>query len=531
MYVRTKTFKNKDGSTRTYLYLVESVYNKGKVTQKNVACMGRVEDVQSSGLIDRLMESLSAYANQTKVEQKAQKVFPEIARDYGLTLLFRRLWKEGGLEATLKKYLEGGKEQYDVLEAIYSMILNRLSAPSSKRATAEWYREDVHGGAEAGLDLQHYYRAMDLLLANKDSIEHHQYLKVRDLFHLDVTVVFVDTTMISFYTEVDRADPFRTLGHVKNGRHGDPQVVIGLLLSKEGYPIGHEVYPGSLTDAKALPRMLTAIQERFSIKKAILVGDRGMVSKDNLKALEDEGIDYIVGMRMRKVKEVKEDVLGRGGRYSSVKENLEVKEVKVEDRRYVVCLNPLQQDHDWRKRQDVIEKLWEIVDQNKNVKELIHHREYKKYLTITEAKTKVNLKKAEEEERYDGKWVLLTNTDLPTDEVALQYKQLWQVERCFRDLKSDFEIQPAFHWTERRIRAHIFLCVLALQLKWQFKVKFREAYPEESPERALKDLSRLQSVTLNDNGTRYTCRTDLQGEAHKAFKAIGMRPPNRVIEA
>jgi len=222
-------------------------------------------------------------------------------------------------------------------------------------------------------------------------------------------------------------------------------MVVGVVLDNRGVPICSDMWPGNTTDVKTLMPIVERIRKRFPVGRFCIVADRGMISKETVNTLESPEVkmDYILGARMRRVKEVKQEVLSRAGRYQEVVAEgasakdpspLKVKEVLVEGRRYVVCFNPKQAKKDAADREAIIESLKDQIKQG--AKSLVGNKGYRKYVKIERGSVSIDLKKVEEEARFDGKWVLRTNTKLPAAQVALKYKELWQVEQAFRDMKT-----------------------------------------------------------------------------------------------
>jgi transposase len=214
------------------------------------------------------------------------------------------------------------------------------------------------------------------------------------------------------------------------------------VLRRDGIPVTCETWPGNTTDAKTVLPILESLKKRFHIRKVIFVSDRGMVSAANLKALEEAGYDYIVGMKMRGSLEVRDDVLGRSGRYQVVEHNLHVKEDWVEDRRYVICFNPERAEKDRHDREAILERLKEKLARG-GVKDLIPHRGFRRFLK--EGGVEIDDDRVRDDERYDGRYVLRTTTMLPADEVAEAYKQLHWIERLWRELKTVIEVRPIYH--------------------------------------------------------------------------------------
>jgi len=525
MYARTKTFTNKNGSTRTYLQVVEAVREKGKVRQKVVLNLGRIEDLQE-GSLDRLIKSLAKYSKKKWIQTEAEKLMVHQAREWGPDLIFRHLWDRFDLDYLLKRNFHHARTRKELAEAVYAMVLNRISDPLSKRGVDHWIKE-IYRSSFDNLKLHHFYRALDLLAEHKEAIEQDLFAQTRTLFNYQVDLVFWDTT--STYFEGSGPAELGRYGYSKDHRPDRIQVMIGVLMTREGLPIAHEVFPGNTADTATFTRIITEVRQRFNLNRVVFVGDRGMVSKEILDALDRKHIGYIVGMRMRKVKDVAE-VLKTGGRYRAVKENLKVKEVWYDADRYIVCYNPIQAKHDRKAREETVLNLEKQLKNNR-VKSLIGNSGYRRYLVLKkDAIVGINQALLKEEARYDGKYVLRTNSILDTDQVALAYKDLWRVERAFREIKSSLDLRPVYHWKDRRVRGYIMVCFLALVLESALQRKLVEKDIKVEYVYLLRDLQQLKAVELTVGNDSYLCRTELAGTAYEAFRVLGIRPPLKVAE-
>ncbi len=524
MYIRTKTFKNKNGSTRTYLYIVEGKRVNGKVRQRIIANLGRLEKLQE-GELDKLIEGLARFSQRQWIEAKARLVEAKWAKDLGPALVFRRLWEELKLDKVLRKLLSGTEISIDVEEAVFAMVLNRLSDPVSKLGVSRW-KEGVYRPEFERLELHHFYRALDFLADHKDEIEVELFERIKDLFSLELDLVFWDTT--STYFEGRGAEGFCEYGYSKDHRADRVQVILGLLMTREGIPVAHEVFPGATADVETFREVIKDLRSRFRVRRVILVADRGMVSREILEEIEGMGLEYLVGVRMRKLRVMK-DVLGRGGRFREVKGNLKVKEVWHEGRRYLVCFNPEEAERERVEREEMVRKLEEKLKSG-GLKGLIGNRGYRRYLRVKGAEVTIDREVLEEERRYDGKYVLETNTELGVEEAARAYRDLWRVERAFREIKSSLELRPIYHWTEKRIRGHIMVCFLAFVLEVVMMRRLKEVGYEGSYREVMEDVERLKAVEVTVDGKRYLVRTELEGKAYEAFRAVGMRVPGKVLE-
>lgn len=498
---------------------------EGKVRQKVVANLGRLEDLQA-GAIDQMVTSLAKFSTRQWVVRQASQLRAVSAKQWGPAIVFRRLWEELRIESTLARCLSATEVESDFEEAVFAMVLNRLCDPASKLGVMDWMKT-VYRPQWSGLALHHLYRALDFLAEHKDVIERELYSRSVSLFDLRVDLVLWDTT--TTYFEGRQANGLAEFGFSKDKRPDRVQIMVGVLMSRDGFPIAHEVFPGDTAELETFREALRMVKERFNIGRVILVADRGMVSEDLLGEIERAGLEYIVGVKMRKLKAARE-VLARAGRYHVVSDSLQVKEVTVEGVRYVVCLNPMERGRDGKVREEAVASLREKLAKGQT-KQLIGNSAYRRYLRVSGSSVTIDERALKEDERYDGKYVLRTNTRLDPEEVASSYKSLWQVERAFRELKSGLDLRPVYHWTETRIRGHVMVCFLALVLEMALRRKLAAVSDGEVKyDRVLGDLGQLSAVEVKLDDKCYLARTELVGEADVAFRALGMRPPNHVIE-
>lgn len=337
-------------------------------------------------------------------------------------------------------------------------------------------------------------------------------------------MVFIDTTSTYIY----RSDTteLRRHGYSRDRMPDQPQVVICLCVDKRGWPIAWDILPGNTADRSAFVTMIAKLRERFRIRRVIVVADRGMISKDTISLLEgheDAPFDFILGCRMRAQTEVCDDVLSRAGRYRKVEENLEVKEVYVNNRRYVVCRNPLEARKDAAARQAILDKLDKTIAAGP--KSIVGNKGFSRFLRVDKQSISINHEAVEDDARFDGKFVLRTNTELDTADVARAYKSLWRVERAFRETKSTLDVRPIYHHRDDTSTGHIVACFLALRLEVDLQNRLDVRGVDASWPDIMRDLHALQSVVVVLDGERYRLRTDFQGTAWDAFTAAGVRAP------
>lgn len=416
------------------------------------------------------------------------------------------------------------------------MVLNRCLNPRSKLGTLEWGRHQAWCPQVQALGPQNLYRALDFLVEHKEVVERALYSRMTDLLCLDSTLVFYDTTLVSMHSEPVADDEERQL--VRWSRNGSVQFLLALALSRDGLPFAHEVMAGNTTDVTTVKEAVSRLKQRFEIRQCVFVGDRGMVSDDNLRWLCSQDVHFIVGAPMRRSKEVKDGVLATAGRYQEVAENLHLKEVQAEGVRYIVCYNPQEAEHDLQVRESIVSHLEEVLRNppgpgTKEAAALYSHPAYGRYLRrLSDDALRLDRGQVREDERYDGKYVLRTShPKLPKEEVAAAYKQLMMVERSFRSLKSLEELAPVYHWKDRRVRGHVFVCVLAHLLERILERRLAQGGLEDhTAARALEVLDRVHTVPLEVKGRRWLARTEADADVSRVLDALHYRLPPRVRE-
>ncbi len=524
------------------MQIVENRWQEGGSKQHVICSLGRLDELEASGQLERLLSSGAKYSESMMViDAQSRGEAPVIAvRRIGPGLIFERLWRETGLREIIGGRCAGRKFEFPVERAVFITVLNRLFASGSDRSCSKWVQDYGISGADE-LDLHHLYRAMawlgeelpEALQAGrtlaprcvKDLIEEELFFRSRDLFSA-LDLVFFDTT--SIYFEGEGGETLGKRGHNKDHRPDLKQMVVGAVIDNEGRPICCEMWPGNTADVTSLIPVVDRLRSRFSIGRVCIVADRGMISQDTIEELEKREWPYILGARMRAVKEVKQEVLSRAGRYQVVgasRSPLKVKEVIVDDRRYVVCVNEDQAKKDAADRAAILCALEERLKQGD--KSLVGNKGFRRYLATTGDTFRIDYDKAKAESRFDGKWVLRTNTSLPAAEVGLKYKQLWMVEQLFRSAKTLLSTRPVYHKYDRTIRGHVFCSFLALVLRQalQERLEAREVSCEWADIKL--DLDSLTEVELEHAGKRFILRSQPKGTCSTVCRAAGVAlPPN-----
>lgn len=542
MFVRRK----KSGAYQ-YLQIVHNERIDGRVKQRVIATLGRLDVLQKSGQLDALLASCARFAEHSAVltaHRQGRIAAAEKVR-IGPVLVFERLWQQLGLPKIFQRLLAERKFEFDVERAVFLTVLHRLFASGSDRAAEEWRQKYALPGVEP-LQLHHLYRAMAWLgeplsedqqadatpfapRTTKDLIEEALFQQTRDLFS-GLDLVFFDTT--SIYFEGEGGETIGRYGHSKDHRPDRKQMVVGVILDGEGRPVCCELWPGNTTDVTTLIPIVDRLKQRFHIRSVCIVADRGMISRDTIQRLQarDRDVRYLLGARLRSVKEIHEKVLRRGGRYHEVygaKQKstdpapLKVKEVWVDQRRYIVCHNEDQAQKERADREAIVAALRDQL--KRGAKSLVGNKGYRKFLkTRSGGGFDIDEAKIKSEARFDGKWVLQTDTDLAPAECALKYKELWMVERLFRTIKSILETRPIYHQCDETIRGHVFCSFLALMLLKELQARLAARGWQVEWQRLRDDLDALEEITVNTRGSRFIIRSDLEGDAGKAIQAAGV---------
>lgn len=542
MFVRAK----KSGRYE-YLQVVQNERVDGRVRQQVVATLGRVDQLQEEGHIDELLSSCSRFAQNVAVmdAHKRGALPPVETIKIGPPLVFERLWRERKIKDVLEQLLANRRYEFPVERAIFMTVLHRLMVSGSDRAAEVWCRGYKIDGIEK-LELHQLYRAMAWLgeelpadqqggatpfapRCTKDLVEEQLFAQRRDLFS-SLSMVFFDTT--SVYFEGEGGETLAAYGLSKDHRGDRKQMVIGVILDEQGRPICCELWPGNTTDVKTLIPIVDRLRGKFNIDRICIVADRGMISKETVAELRKavRSVSYILGVRMRAVKQVRETVLADKQPFETVyglrkkskdPSPLKVKEVVVGKTRYIVCHNEEQASKDAADRTAIVESL---KDKLKGPdKALVGNKGYRKYLRTSAGKRfELDTEKIESETRYDGKWVLQTDLKASAKEVALRYKDLWMVEAFFRSLKSIMENRPIYHKCDETIRGHVFCSFLALVLFQELQLRLAERGWSAEWARLKDDLDALEDVTVECSGQPFIIRSQTRGDAGKALQAAGV---------
>jgi hypothetical protein len=470
-------------------------------------------------------------------------------RRIGAPLVFARLWEETGCRKLIEDLARRRGFGFSIERAVFATVLHRLVVSGSDRACERWLEAYRVDGAET-LELHHLYRAMTWLgeaLADqsgatraerrtKDVIEEQLFARRRSLF-TDLSVVLFDTTSLYFYGA--GGESLGQNGKSKDRRPDLKQVVVGVVLDEAGRPICSETWPGNATDVKSLLPVVDRLRQRFGIARMCVVADRGMISAETMAELDARGIEYILGARERSDKEVREIVLADTKpmvplaitRARDEVTEIEVKEVVVgawgpgaKPRRYIVCFNPKEAKRDAAAREAILKSLDDKLKHGD--KQLVGNDGYRRFLaTPHDGHFEIDPDRVAADARFDGIYILRTNTKLNMLSVALAYRQLWRVEQIFRTAKSILETRPIFHQCDAAIAGHIFCSFLALILRKELDERLAAAGLDPEWGDVVRDLDRVEEVAVNQQAKRFLLRSEAPGCAASVFGAVGVALP------
>jgi Transposase DDE domain len=544
-------FRTKLSGGRRYLQIVQNTREATRTVQRVLATLGRVEDLQAEGKLDVLLGSGARFSEAALLlsARKSGTLDACASLRIGAPLLFGRLWEQTGCRKVLEELAGRRNFGFSLERAVFVTVLHRLMMAGSDRACEKWLDAYLIEGAD-GLALHQLYRAMAWLgeeLADqrgatraprrvKDVIEEALFARRRSLFS-NLSVVLFDTTSLMFYGA--GGETLGRRGKSKDHRPDLRQVIFGVVLDEEGRPICSETWPGNFADAKALLPVATRLRERFGIARMCVVADRGMISKQTIAELETLGLEYILGARERGDSEVRNVVLADGRRMvpltipraRGAETDLEVKEVVVGDwgpgckpRRYVVCFNPEQAKRDAATREAILESLRRKLREGD--KQLVGNAGYRRYLAAPrDGHFEIDPARVADDARFDGIYVLRTNSAMPFLSIALAYRQLWRVEAIIRTAKSILETRPVYHQTDAAIAGHLFCSFLAMLLRKELDERLAAAGVQSEWDDIVRDLDRVEQIELEQNSKRFVLRPHAPGCAGSLFQAVGVALP------
>ena len=559
VYVKASSRKTKDGQVIRYLQLAHNEWDAaaGVSRTKILHSFGREDELDEDAVrrlvaaLSRLLDPAGAVAATTPGELTISG-----SRPLGGTHVLDGIWRSLGLDQVIRGQLAGRRLDPKVERVLFALTANRALAASSKLAAAGWITEDVHIDGLGEIDEQSCYRAMDYLLTIEPGLARQAYFQVTDLLNLEVDLLFFDTTSTYFETEQadeevprdqdgqrvpggseEKADEagFRAHGKSKDSRDDLPQVVVGMAVTRDGIPVRVWSWPGGTGDS-ALIRQVRQDLREWTLSRVIWVADRGFSSARNRRALMQGGGGYIIGEKLRSGSAEVRAALSRQGRYAVVRDNMQVKEVRIGDGdRFVLCFNPAQAERDTAIRARMTAQLAEAIkdtdtltaaERGKIEGALSGKPGLKRFLRVTPGGLlRIDKQKIKAEENLDGKYLLrCSDPGLSAEDIALGYKQLLEVERGWRDMKQVLDLRPVYHRREDRIRAHVVLCWLALLL-----IRVIENSTGQTWNRVRAELQRMHAVTWAGPAGTFRQSTEAAKPQRDIYAALGLDLPKKII--
>lgn len=541
MYIRTIKRKNKDGSVVEYVQLAHNVRHPDKKYPKAevIYSFGRREQLDVEAL-KRLVNSISRFfdpEDQIKLQAKSDSTEPIAfvrSRSAGGAYLLKSLWDRLKIGPLLTKALDSRSFTTPIEKALFAMVANRALAPSSKLAIEQWAANEVYLGSDDQLQVQHFYRAMDFLLEHTEAIQKEVFWSTASLLNLTVDLIFFDTTNTYFETDEPGPSDLKAYGKSKHKRDDLPQVTIGLAVTREGIPVRCWVLPGNQHDSQCVDQVQKDLNS-WNLGRVVWVMDRGMSSEQNQRLLQRAGGQYILGEKLSGNR-LNEMALAHPGRFKVIADNLHIKEVFVGEgtakRRYVIAYNPQQAELDRINREQILERLdceLQVLNRKNKTRaqcKLVLHRSMGRYVKeLKSGKLKIDKAKVKQDEKLDGKYLLSTSDQhLSAEDIALGYKQLLEVERAFRTLKSTLCLRPVYHSKDDRIRSHVLICWLALLLVRIAEVETGITWPK-----IRREMQRLHLGEFLSKKTRILQHTELTQNQQNILKPLKIKPPKRIL--
>ena len=541
MYIRVT--KNQRGAA--YYHLVESYRQNGKVKQRVLLSLGRVEENR----LEELAEAINKHLETANIFNLAKEIDIESTYILGPLLVLERMADQLGVTDVLKKITKGHERlQFDFQKVVFTQLCSRFIKPVSKLALYDnWIERLYPGMIDHNIELQHIYRSLDLLADHKSEIEKFLYQWEKDLFTINVDVVLYDLTTLRFESTREDLDELRRFGYSKEMRTDCTQVVLGLLTDTNGIPLCFEVHPGNTFEGNTLSDIVEKMQEKFAIRRFIFIADRGLFSFDNLEHIRNNQGEFIVGLKIGSMEKAMQEDFYKIKNFTWINKELAYYDTRLGEDRCIITWSKSRADRDKKTREDVIEKIKKkIAADKKKAKKLITNRNYKKYVKIEgKDQCELNHKVIAEEAAKDGFFGVITNvTSMTPAEIVTNYKQLWKVEDAFGEIKGTLKTRPMFHWTDKRIIGHLVLSFLAYLCEAHLTMALRETYEILEKKSitnktikprpltvvlAMDELAQVMAIPVKIRKEAIWVRTDIPKNAASLMKAIGMKIPPKII--
>ena len=520
-------------SSGTYLRILESYRNAaGQSTNRILYSLGKVENytpeqLRSIGI--KLFELGGGEVKallQGELEETGrfnygyQQVYGKALQHYGLPDIFRRIEKKNNLHFSL----------YD---SIFLMLIERLQEPCSKRSS--FYNQQEYVNLPA-VGLHHLYRALDKLAANNVLIQQQIFQTGRDLFNQKLDIVFYDVTTFYFESEVEKEGELRQMGFGKDGKIGNTQILFCMMIDRDKNPIGYRIFKGDTYEGHTFEKAVEGLKNQYQIDKVIIVADRGMLSKNNLRITTDKGYEFIIGERLKTLPKAVQNHLLDLSNYkhewvykASDDEPVVIKYTTLtqEGKTIIATYSVSRAKKDKQDREDKLATAKKLLDNPSLLK-----KKPARYFLQSDGKESYSLNenKIKQAEKYDGFLAISTNNaSLSITDVLDQYKQLYKIEHSFRTFKSHLETRPMFHWTDSRIEGHICLCYIAFTLQNYVLQKVNKSKPLFSETSLRKALDNMQVSLLKHNTGKIYVRSAPRTNEAYLQQQLGVKPLMPII--
>ena len=541
MYIRTT--KNKNGDA--YYHLVESYRDNGKVKQRTLLALGKVEE----GKLEQLATAISKHLDTIHVLDLAKHIDVKDAYIYGSLLILDRLMEQLGINQVIAELvLKHPRLTIDLKKVLFTLITSRFVRPVSKLALYDQWIEKLYPVmVDHQMALQHIYRSLDILAMHKEFIEQSLYSYRKDLFSINVDIVLYDLTTLRFESTRTDLGELRQFGYSKEMRSDCTQVVFGLLTDTDGIPLSFEVHPGNTFEGNTLEEIVGKMRKKFSVRRFIFIADRGLFSAKNLEHIRHNNGEYIVGLKMGVLqKQLQQDFYDIDN-FEFISDELAIWETSLGQDRCIVTWSKSRAERDRKTREDILDKIRKkLTQKNSKSKTFITNHNYQKYLVLLDnEKPILNQQAIEEQACKDGFFGIITNVKTMTaSEIVFNYKQLWKIEDSFGELKGSLKTRPMFHWTDERIIGHLMMCFLSYLCEAHMTKALREQNEKlesKSIEKkiiktrqlttvmAMQELNSVLAIPVKIKSNTIWVRTDIPENAQNLLKALGMRIPPKVL--
>jgi transposase len=508
-----------------YAYLVRSYREDHNTKHEYLFKLGRMDQIEGNASFQNLAKRLLELS-QAKDMVSLDHFSETQILNWGY-LVYQKIWQDFQLDQILNQLTGSRKTRFPLHEASLLMAIQHLLKPKSKLGT---YRQQNRYIGLTEIKLQHLYRSLDLLSESKELLEEKIFLKNRNLFNLQVDVVFYDVTTFSF--ESVRKDSLRDFGFSKDGKFKEVQVVMGLLIDREGRPIGYELFSGNTFEGKTLEVSLDKLKKRFTIGKVIIVADRGINSKINLKKITERGYDYIFASRIKNMNQkITEEIFNTEGYRDT--DGVSYKIIDYSNNQLsenlIISYCPKRAQKDQVDRERLIKKARTLL-QNQSYITASNKRGGKKYLKGSpDINWTLDEEAIKKDELFDGYYGIQTSQKkLSAKDVLKAYQSLWKIEESFRIMKSTLEVRPVFHWTESRIKGHFVICFLAFLLERTLEFKLKKANLEASPQKIQEILNAMNFAEVKIEKSTFLIKTKFDSLGNKIVRLLQIKPPKNV---